>query len=301
MSESSQHSGAEAPDPSERKDASGPASDSDKAPRRKSDSIGLRDIVEALVWALVVGLILKIFVLDIFSVPSGSMQPTLHIGDFVVVNKLAYSAGLPRTIPFTDADNPLDWRFSTFDVEHGDVVVFDFPAYGNEDAPLERYVKRAWGLPGDSIHFDGSRLTNLTTNLQINLPQLGGAFLTRAQRMHLAVPEGAPRGRLIVPYRGLTIQIDDRNIDAWKELIVSAGNRVNLSESKVYINGEYCDSYTFEHDYVFVVGDNRDNSYDSRYWGCVACDRILGKAVLVYWSRDDQGEIDFSRIGTIVE
>ncbi len=268
---------------------------------KKNDQIRWRDIVEGLIWAMLVGMILKIFVMDIFSVPSKSMQPTLHVGDFVVVNKLAYSFGLPRTLPFSDWENPLHWTFDTGELAHDDVIVFDFPAYGETEAELERYVKRVWALPGDKIEFKNTSLYNFTTNQSVELPPKSGVRRNLAEQMHLALPDRSASSQLVVPFNGMQLSLDATNIDAWRELIISEGNRVNLSEGKVYINGECCDSYTIASDYVFVVGDNHDNSYDSRFWGCVARQRVLGKAVLVYWSRKSSGDIDFGRIGTLVD
>ena len=181
-----------------------------------------REYGEALFIALILALVIRAFLVQAFSIPSGSMQPTLLIGDYLLVNKFSYGVRNPLT-------NKV-W-ISTGTPQRGDVVVFIFP-----QDPSKDYIKRVVGLPGDRI-----QITN--KKVMIN----GKLFKT---------PEAVYDDPLIIPPpQGPTESARD-----------------NLGPVVVPAN-----SY-------FVMGDNRDHSYDSRFWGFVPMDAFRGKAFIIYFS-----------------
>jgi signal peptidase I len=189
-------------------------------PRRKSL---VREYVEAIAIAILLALVIRTFVVQAFTIPSGSMMDTLLVGDYILVNKFLYGPEMP----FTDTHLP-----GLRAPQRGDIIVFKYPQDEKRD-----FIKRIIGAPGDTIQVRGSQV--LLNGKPLDEPYVKGP----AARAHLG---GAP-------YCGYAFGC----------------------EPTVVPPGSY-----------FVMGDNRDNSQDSRYWGFVKRDKIKGKAFLIYWSWD---------------
>ncbi|WP_292950020.1 MULTISPECIES: signal peptidase I [unclassified Neptuniibacter] len=181
---------------------------------------------------LLVVLVLRSFLVEPFQIPSGSMLPTLKIGDFILVNKFHYGLRLPV----------LNTKIvSMNDPERGDVIVFKFP-----EKPTINYIKRVVGLPGDVIRYQGKTLyINGEPQKQTLLAQL---------------PPSNPKQLL------MSEDLDGVQHQIYKDVIRPAQNM-----EWVVPKGHY-----------FMVGDNRDNSNDSRYWGFVSEDLLVGKAFAVW-------------------
>ncbi|MCK9374746.1 MAG: signal peptidase I [Syntrophobacterales bacterium] len=181
-----------------------------------------REYGEALFIALILALVIRAFLVQAFSIPSGSMQPTLLIGDYLLVNKFAYGIRNPITNKVWIPIGP---------PQRGDVVVFIFP-----QDPTKDYIKRIMGLPGDKIQI-------INKKIYIN------GKLTET-------PQAVYDDPLIIP-------APQRPTDSARD---------NFGPVTVPAN-----SY-------FVMGDNRDHSYDSRFWGFVPMDNFRGKAFIIYFS-----------------
>ncbi len=182
----------------------------------------VREYVEAALWALVLTLFLRAFVIQAFRIPSESMLDTLLVGDFLFVNKFEYGPKLPFThIRFPGIRKP----------KTGDVIVFQYP-----QDPSKDYIKRCVATGGQTIEIRDKKV-----------------FLD---------------GRALVePY---VVHIDPT--------VRSAGY-------------DYRDNYprrTITPGELFMMGDNRDNSNDSRFWGTVAMDLVKGRAMFIYWSWDGE-------------
>jgi signal peptidase I len=191
-----------------------------------------RENIEALVIAIILALFIRTFVVQAFKIPSGSMEPTLLIGDHLLVNKFIYGI----TIPFTDKK-----IFEFKNPKQNDVIVFKYPL-----EPKKDFIKRVIGTEGDKIEIKNKKI-----------------FIN---------------GELYKDNRGV---YTDRNL--------VRGPRDNLPTVTVPPN------------HLFVMGDNRDNSHDSRFWGFVNVNKVRGKAFIIYWSWESfLKNIKWKRIGNII-
>ena len=213
-----------------------------------------REYTEAIIIAMILAFTIRVFFVQAFKIPSGSMIPSLQIGDHILVNKMSYGIQLPQDCEF-DISFPPMTRYSTnllieFDnPDRGDVIVFRYPEDENKD-----FIKRIVGIPGDTI-----RIRNK-----------------------------------IVYVNGK--QLDDT---AWTQ----------RTDPGKYFGGniprDNFDPITVPPDSYFVMGDNRDHSLDSRFWGYVQKHKIKGRAFLVYWSWKGHGSMSewvrWDRIGKIID
>ncbi len=176
----------------------------------------LREYIEAFAIAILLAIIIRTFIIQAFKIPSGSMLPTLQVGDHLLVSKFIYGVKIPiRGTTLIPIKVP----------ERNDVIVFKYP----QDRSVD-YIKRVIGLPGEKLKI-------INKQVYIN---------------------GKP--------------IEDPYAHYMSEVIIPDNPRDNLS------------TVTIPEGKFFVMGDNRDNSHDSRFWGVVDQKDILGKAFIIYWS-----------------
>jgi len=220
-----------------------------------------KEWIEPFLIAAVVALFIRQFVVEAFKIPSGSMIPTLLIGDHLLVNKFIYG---PR-IPFTDT------RFFTWEQpKRGDVIVFKYPENESKD-----FIKRVVGLPGDKIEIkDGVLFVN---DQPVKVKELG-VYDSDDQRLG---PPYYQKPRLLQEQLG------------------------SVSHQILYLRDQ--SGYNFgpilvPKNSIFAMGDNRDNSQDSRVWGFVKENKILGKALIIYWSWDGNDRwVRWERIGSLIK
>ena len=275
---------------------------------------------KTLLFTILVAFFLKIFVVEAFRIPSGSMENTLLVGDFLLVNKLAYGVKTPRYAPFTNLAIP-SFTLPLFrDVRRGDVVVFEFPGSHGGELPSgpEYYIKRCIGLPGDTINIRSGYV--MVNGREVLLPsharssviagpiEYDASDLGQSTRRSI---DGNNFGPTIVPKKGDEILLTLTTMNSWKNLIEREHHSLGISPGgAVLVDGAEASSYVVERDYYFMLGDNRGNSLDSRYWGFVPDDHILGEALLLYWSWDSErpgdethsqsASVRWNRIGTLI-
>ena len=194
-----------------------------------------REYAEAIVIAVLIAFFIRTFIIQAFKIPSGSMKPTLQIGDHILVTKFIYGVKIPiirKTI------------VSISEPKRGDMVVFIYPEDRSKD-----FVKRVIGIGGDNIEIRNKKI------------YLNG-----------------------LPYNdNYGVYTDDMIIPG------TAQPRDNFGPVTVPSGS------------VFVMGDNRDQSYDSRFWGFVDLRDVLGKAFIIYWSwNSDEHNVRWSRFGNLL-
>jgi signal peptidase I len=246
-----------------------------------------REYFESAVVTVIMALFGMTFIVQAVKVPTGSMQNTITIGDHLLVNKFIFAPG--KSLPF------LPQR----EIKRGDIIVFKYP--GNpydpkrDDRPdnrpiLTNYVKRVIGLPGDRIRIQGN---NVIVNGEV-VPEHHITARDHNRKDPLEIINNPERkaGELYDVYYKPGPEDDDQEYDAFQgkaEIVVPEAS-------------------------YFVMGDNRNNSEDSRYWGFVPRDLVIGRAMFVYWSYDESAPptgwgilVDFfantrwSRTGTLVK
>jgi len=202
-------------------------------------------------------LLLRSFLVEPFRIPSGSMMPTLLVGDFILVNKYAYGIRLPvLNTKIIDIGEP----------ERGDVVVFRYPKDPSVD-----YIKRVIGLPGDTIRY-ANKVVYVNGQPAGQVPS--GVYLGKGSGVSMS---GASKRRE---------QLGDLQHD------------ILVMPRTPGVQGQYM----VGEDEYFVMGDNRDNSNDSRYWGTVPEENLVGKAFRIWMNWDSaNGGIDWDRIGMKIQ
>lgn len=207
---------------------------------------------------VLVVLLLRSFLFEPFRIPSGSMMPTLLVGDFILVNKFTYGVRLPvLNTKIIEKGSP----------ERGDIVVFRFPK-----DPTVDYIKRVVGLPGDRIGY---------YNKQVFVN--GAAVKQTALGEYMGGTQGAGM-------EGESLFSEELG-KVTHDILVRQGDPSAREGEFVVPAGQY-----------FVMGDNRDNSNDSRFWGAVPEGNLVGRAFFI-WMSWDSGKpgISFNRIGTVLE
>lgn len=226
------------------------------------------DQAVTLVIAISIALAIRHFVVEPFRIPSGSMFPTLLIGDHLFVNKLAYGA----TVPFSELRLP---GFS--EPKRGDVVVFEVARPLNkiggrdikpvdlvpEGTPTEDFVKRLVGLPGDRIAWRDGRIFVNDVALEVG-----------------------PTDQQFVDDSGRSFAMSWEDLGNCRHSILSDATSHGRRESRLDRG-----SWVVEPGRYFMMGDNRDNSNDSRVWGTVRFQELKGPAVILYWSWNVNGNM----------
>lgn len=262
----------------------------------------------SLLLTLVVVLFIQSFFIQGYSTPTGSMLNTILIGDKMFFNQFLYGGSTPRNIPFTEIRLPYLRLPSIREPRRNDIVNFDFPGFRDElEASTKvQYLKRIVGQPGDVIEvkndtlYVNGTLFPIPPNSVFAPIDSNQAKFTRQQ----IFPKGSGwtevnYGPLTVPAKGSIIGLSKENYLWWDTFIKREGHKIEIkADGQILIDGRDAKSYTVENNYYFMMGDNRHNSLDGRFWGFVPRENIVGKAwfVYFYWN----SEIPFSDFGRLL-
>lgn len=261
---------------------------------KESGGTSLRTLLRVSLAMLIVILLLRMFVLSPYAIPSDSMYPTILDGDALLVNTLPFYIRTPSRIPFTNIEIPALRISGPGTLERGDIVVFDATKQRRSYHGATELVKRCVALPGDRV-----QLMNGLLSVNDDEPVLPDPV----QPIDPDRAFGLLRNnrQVTVPYKGYEIALDSASAEAWKEVLQSENVEVTYRNNIVFLNGRPATFYRFTRDYFFAVGDNSGDSYDSRQFGFVPRENLVGRAFVVYWSRDPEEGIRWSRIGEWLE
>lgn len=251
--------------------------------------------VKTLVWALSVVTIVNGLAFGAFTVPTPSMENTVLAGEFLFVNKFKYGPSTPQIVPFLNLPLPYYKTPPIWKPVQGDIIVFVFPGNRDQVKPdnFEYYLKRCVAVSGDIIEVREGRV--LVNNIEYPLPPnamlptnnylMQGYLASQIGRMFPPSKEQWTHrnyGPLRVPMKGDVIQLTPENVIDWATFIMREGHTMNTST--LTVDGFAAGTYTVERNYVFGMGDNRDNSADSRFWGFIPEHDVVGTPMIVYWS-----------------
>lgn len=363
-------------------------------PKKKKGFV--REWVDAIVFAVIAATIIRLFLIEAYTIPTSSMEKSLLIGDFLFVSKVSYGPRTPitplafpfahHTIPVFNSKAYLEWiklpyyRLPGFgSIENNDVVVFNYPMEGFRPVDKrENYIKRCVGIPGDVLEVkkgvllindkeadkpekmqhaysvktngtgfnkrvlrkldvtEGGRVSNqgdfrltMTDEAVAELSELNNVLDVKrsvekeggyaeyifpnsdteiqsneSQKFFWNVDNFGP---VQIPKKGETVTLTAETLPIYERVIdFYENNDLKIEEDRIYINGVETTEYTFKMDYYFMMGDNRHNSADSRFWGFVPEDHIVGKAVFIWLSIDNQAtklldKIRWNRIFNLID
>jgi signal peptidase I len=341
---------------------------------------GLRKLI-ILPAVILLAVVLRVFVLSIYYIPSNSMDNTLLVGDRILVSKLHYGGLKPRmlaeipwfnlfcyfgncTVDYDSISNLPQERYMGFSsIKRNEVVVFKYPLDNRQN-----YIKRCIGIPGDCIEIKAGEL-NVNGEAIIEAPEVTNYYKIWCsdypefckkldslglenkivnsidKRMYAEVRiaekdlgnfsdhfeidsikqfiyplEEASKlfpeddsfswsldefGPLKIPHQGFTIKLSSKSILMYSKIIEKYENvKITSYDGNYLRDGELIDEYTFKNNYYFMIGDNRHNSTDSRYWGFVPEEYIVGKAVIILGNLDPNQtglkRICWNRIGKLI-
>lgn len=223
----------------------------------------VREYFESLVVTLIMAIFGMTFILQAVTVPTGSMQNTILIGDYLLVNKFI----------FAPSGNPLPF-LPQRKIRRGDIIVFKYPGFPNNTKKVMdeggipyqvNFVKRVVGLPGETVEVRDSQVF------------INGKLL----------PEHRIIGESESPSAALTTkEFESRKPNEFYDVYYNQDAVAGATESRGYDFAATGNPYKIPEDSYFVMGDSRNQSLDSRYWGVVKRDLIIGQAMFVYWSCD---------------
>jgi len=258
-----------------------------------------------IVTAIVLAICLRVFVFDSFKIPGTSMEPTIMAGDYILVNKLVLGGRVYKNFDFMKGgkvETKRLWGWRT--IKRNDVLVFNFPYSNREKLDFDLnvfYVKRCVAIPGDTFYIDNGiyRVKNCSDTLGCYENQRQFAATGReaiAPCVWNCFPyneiygwNAKQFGPLYVPRKGDIIRIDINNIKLYNNLIrYETEKEINIKSDTIYLNDEILQQYVFSKNYYFMAGDLVGNSRDSRYWGLLPEDHIVGKAAIIWKSEDMQ-------------
>lgn len=239
---------------------------------------------------LIFVIIIKAFILDAYFVASDSMKNTLLSGDFVLGNKAAYKIKTPVYIPFTQIRIPSVDLTKIDTPKRNDIIVFRLNEFltNSKYSDLD-FIKRIVGLPGENFHLynneiliNGNKIKNYFSIERKKYPSMDFDVYDFNEKQFSYLNYGPIK----IPAKGDTIELNPKNIKFWQPLInfENDGKFISNEGTVITFKGKPINKYVFTKNYYFVLGDNLNNSVDSRILGLIPEDAIVAKVKLIYLS-----------------
>jgi signal peptidase I len=255
-----------------------------------------------LICIIIFIIIIRVYFLGLYKIPSSSMSPTLKIGDRIIVCKMIYG---PRVLNVWNLINKkrikYHWYNGFIKPNKEDIFVFNWPDYKSLNDEFSNIygsflVKRCLSTGNDTVSIkkeernvrENMELTNGTINYFNNNSYLFpfDSILPWTINNY---------GPLWVPGKGKTVKLTSKIASHYSDVLLYEGYKSEFRNDSVFLNGIFSEQYCFKEDYYFMLGDNFYSSLDSRYWGFVPRKNIIGKAILVLFSLDPE-ELWYKRI-----
>jgi signal peptidase I len=256
--------------------------------------------------------LVRIFAFDSFPVNTTSMTPAIQPGDRILVNKLIFGARIYKSFDFSDGAPLESWRMPGWrEIRHNDIVVFNYPRASSKHGHRinfnfsKIYVKRCVGLPGDTLSIQGGFFHNSNT---------GGPVGSIAAQQDLSRVEDIARlqlpvrfagqtswtardmGPLYIPRKGDTILLDPSNTWIYQLVIeFETQGKITNDGERILLNEVPIEQYIFQRNYYFMCGDYLVNSVDSRSWGFVPEEYIIGVTRRVLVAHTESGKMNWRR------
>jgi signal peptidase I len=265
-----------------------------------------------LIFTIIFAIAMRVFLLASFLIPSWSMAPTLMPGDFIFVNKMIPGPRIFKSWDFLKNGDFSMKRLTGYrKIKRNEVTVFNYPYSNLNKLELDFdvfYAKRCVAVPGDTFYIDNGiyRVKNCSDTL---------GHYTNQKKLSEMLPEDfSPHiyncfpdtvygwniknfGPLYIPGENDTVAIDTMNIRLYRKLIeYETQQPVDIREGQVFISNQSVSEYVFRQNYYFMAGDHVRDSRDSRYWGLLPEDHIVGKAFVIWKSKNrDTGKWQWKR------
>lgn len=282
----------------------------------------LQNIVKIFLLVLVgilIAIALRVFLFASFKIPSPSMEPAIMAGDYIIVNKLIPGPRIMKNFfSLKTDDKPVFERLNGYrEIKRNDVLVFNYPYSDWNKLDLDLnvyYAKRCVAIPGDTFYIDNGiyKVKGVTDTLGYYPTQL--ALSQKKDKdfddiIYTCFPFDSIHnwniknfGPLYVPKKGDTLSLDSISISLYKNLITyETGKPLNVVNDTIFLDNQLINKYIFRKNYYFMAGDYAFDSKDSRYWGLLPEDHIIGKASFVWKSENIYtGKIRWDRFFKII-
>lgn len=237
---------------------------------------------------IMLALTIRVFFIEFYKIPSSSMEPTLIPGDFIMVSKMSYGARILKIRKFFK-EGKIEYirTWGCSHIKKGDVFVFNWPCYYTlNDSFPNMYggciVKRCFGMPGDTVLIKNEGNKELRME-NVDLMGTNTDLFPHDSTLKWKVDNYGP---LFVPGKGKKMLLTPSNAQHYKDVLLYEGFKIDIRNDSVFLNGAYTRNITFSHNYYFMKGDNFYGSQDSRFWGFVPEENIVGKAKIILFSLD---------------